>query len=129
MITGEMAGSARTHRKRSFDKCAARIRFLIAGLTFPLLFAGVSVAVVHLAFIAMFIVIPAGLFMWGMRKARLNFLAPLFVAWGAALGWSGNYLLSPFDRDRMLYAIAGAIAGLAAYYCSRGALAVPTERA
>ncbi|QOZ70776.1 hypothetical protein [Bradyrhizobium arachidis] len=102
---------------------------LAKGLTFPLLFAGLFVAAVHFAFIAMFTAVPAGLLMWGVRKARLELVAPLFVACGAALGWSGNYLFSPFDRDRMLYAAAGAAAGLAAWYCSRRSLAKTTERA
>lgn len=95
----------------------------------PLLFAGLFVAAVHFAFIAMFTAVPAGLLMRGVRKVRLELVAPLFVAWGAALGWSGNYLFSPFDRDRMLYAAAGAVAGLAAWYCSRRPLAETAERA
>jgi hypothetical protein len=91
----------------------------------PLLF----LAAYHFFFIAVFTAVPAGVFMWGVRKARLEFLEFLFVAWGAALGWFGNYLVSPFDRDRVLCAIAGGIAGFAAWYCSRKPLPSPTKHA
>jgi hypothetical protein len=59
----------------------------------------------------------------------LEFLELLVFARGAALDWFGNYLFSPFDRDRILYAIAGGIAGFATWYCSRKPLPPPTKHA
>jgi hypothetical protein len=92
------------------------------GMNFSLHFAGLFIAVVHFTFIAIFTALPASLFLYLVSKLRAQFLI-FFVAWGAALGWLGNYCTNPFIRDQTpwQFPAAGAAAGLAAWYSTRRA--------
>jgi hypothetical protein len=90
------------------------------GLSFKLLLVGLFLGTVHFTFIATFTAVPAGIFMWVTHKLRLEFLV-LFAGFGGALGYLGNYLFNPFIKDRILwhFVVAGAAAGIAAWYFKR----------
>jgi hypothetical protein len=90
------------------------------GLSIKLVLVGLFLGTVQFTFIAIFTAIPAGLFMWGAHKLRLEFLV-LFAGYGGMLGWLGNKLFNPFIRDRILwqFVVAGTVAGIAAWYFKR----------
>ncbi|SNT61617.1 hypothetical protein SAMN05216374_5940 [Tardiphaga sp. OK246] len=86
-------------------------------LSVKLLFMGLLLSITHFVFIAIFTAIPAIIFLWLAYKLRLEYLI-LFASFGGALGWLGIKILDPFSRDRILweFVVAGAIAGVAAWY-------------
>ena len=92
-------------------------------LSIKLLLVGLFVGTIQFTFIATFTAVPAGMFMWVTHKLRLEFLV-LFTGFGGALGYLGNYLFNPIIRDEIpsIFLVAGAVAGIAAWYFKRQAL-------
>lgn len=88
-----------------------------SGLTLELLLIGIFVAMVQFIFIAIFTAFPAVIFLWIANMLRLEFLV-LFIGFGGAMGWLGNFLFNPLRGEEMLghFEVAGMVAGIAAWY-------------
>ncbi|WP_223970316.1 hypothetical protein ACE103_27115 [Bradyrhizobium sp. ma5] len=86
------------------------------GLTAASLTAGFVLSLLHLAFIALISAIPAALVIWITEGLRIRFVG-VFVMAGAAIGWLGQGLMTPWpDRILWPFVCAGLISGATYWY-------------